>query len=641
MRRFALSLAALLGGFVLVVFALERDPALSWLALAFGCLAAGTGLVAFPLAARRGVERSTDLPLALVGGWTIVASRVFGGETLRWLSVAAGATTVALALLGMAIGRMAAESATDRGVAASQGPSAASDASSEINWKGPLADSYWAAAALVIFALTPYLALTAAFTPLTPVLAKSIHLSQQSLQLTSGMANAGYALGTVISVQFAQHLRGRRMLVLYAVLFVVGSVLAAMAPTPGLFIAGHILQGLCTSLMLIAAVPPLVIGWPARKIPITGVVMNLCVFGAVAAGPVIGGVQAGSAGWKPLFWVVAGVGGLALLFALLTFDDQPPQDRSAPWDWQAIALAGLGACAAFFGASELETHRLLSVIVFLPLLAGLGLVIAVVVLEYTVKRPLMPVRQIATTLPVAGITIAITAGAASVAIVELTETAFQTRTSPTHLAMLFWPELGAAAVAAAVFGMLFRTRLIALFPLLAMALLAGGAAVLTGVAHGPDALVLVGSGLVGLGVGGSVSPAMFIAGFSLRSDQIQRVFALIEFLRGTAAFLVAPVLLHFAKTFAASPTAGIGPAIWICLGLAAGGGLLAAYVMLLGRVRLQKPDLERWEQGERPAWESPPLWARLRTAPARDARLTSVRDEPAGDASRGSRSAAG
>jgi MFS family permease len=509
-------------------------------------------------------------------------------------------------------------------------------------WKGPLADQYWAAAALVIFALVPYLALTAAFTPLTMVLSKSVHLSTQALQLTSGMANAGYALGTVVSVQFAQHLRGRRMLILYAALFVLGSVMAATALTPGLFIAGHVLQGICTSLMLIAAVPPLVIGWPARKIPFTGVVMNLCVFGAVAAGPVIGGVQAGAGAWKPLFWIVAGVGVLALLFAILTFEDQAPQDRTAPWDWLAILLAGFGASAAFFGASELDTHRLLSVIVFLPLLAGLTMVILLVVYQYHARQPLMPVRKVATTLPAMGIVIAITAGAASVAIIELVQTAFAMRTSPTHLAMLFWPELGAAAAMAVIFGVVLRTRLLPLFPLVAMALLAGGAAVLSGVARGPDVLVIVGSGLVGLGVGGSVSPALFIAGFSLRSDQIQRIFALIEFLRGTAAFLVAPIMLHFAMTTASSPAAGIGAAIWVCFGIAVTGGAVAAYLLVLGRLRLQTPDLETWERGEDPAWHSPPLAGGLRTgAAARGPAAATGSDDQARDralASAGARS---
>lgn len=116
-------------------------------------------------------------------------------------------------------------------------------------------------------------------------------MSKQTLQLTTGMANAAYAFGTVLAVQFAVHLRGRRMLVLYASLSVLASVMTALAPAPGLVILGHVLQGLTTSLMLIAAVPPLVIGWPTSKMPWTAVTMNLCVFGAVAPGPVPGGLQ--------------------------------------------------------------------------------------------------------------------------------------------------------------------------------------------------------------------------------------------------------------------------------------------------------------------------------------------------------------
>jgi MFS family permease len=499
-----------------------------------------------------------------------------------------------------------------------------------MRFRGPLANSYPAAVALVVFALIPYLALSAAINPLLPILSKSLPLSRQSLQLATGMANAAYAFGTVLAVQFAVHLRGRRMLLVYASLFVIGSVLAALAFTPGFFIAGHVLQGLTTSLMLIAAVPPLVIGWPSSKMRWTGMFMNLCIFGAVALGPVIGGVQAGAGHWRPLFWIVAGVGALALLFAILTFEDQQPQDKTAPWDWVAITLGGGGSAAAFFGASELLTHRLLDVVVFLPLVSGVVMIVAMVAYEYNVKRPLMPVRQLATTFPVAGILIAMCAGAASVAIVTLVQTALHGKLSPTHTAMLFWPEFGAAVAAAIAFGLVFRTRIVPLLPFLGMAMLAGGAAVLTGVGQGSSALVVVGSGLVGLGVGASVSPALFIAGFSMRSAQIQRVFALVELLRGFAAFIAAPLLLHLAMTVGATPQSGTQVAIWVCLGIAAGGGLIALYILILGRARLQRPDLDRWEQGDEPAWESPRLAAALRgeRAELRSPRQTPLRSTP-------------
>ena len=255
---------------------------------------------------------------------------------------------------------------------------------------------------------------------------------------------------------------------------------------------------------------------------------------------------------------------------------------------------------------------MLSVIVFLPLLAGVAMLIALVVHQYTVKRPLMPVRQIATTFPVAGIVIAMSAGAASIAVVELAQTALQTKDTPIHAAMLFWPEFGGAVLMAAVFGALFRSRFVPVLALAGTVLLSGGIAVLTGVSSGAGAIVAVGSGLVGLGVGASVSPALFIAGFSLQSTQIQRVFALIELLAGVAAFLVAPVVLHLATTVAKQPSAGLPTGLWVCFGLAAGGGLLALYIMVLGRARLQAPDLDRWQGEGEAAWESPPLAAGIR-----------------------------
>src|ERR1043166_9834291 len=122
--------------------------------------------------------------------------------------------------------------------------------------QGPLAGRFPAVATMVIFARIPYLALWAAFEPLAPLIARDLHMSGQTMSLSSGMANAAYAVGTVLAVQFSQLLPQRRMLVLYALVLLVGSVLTVAAQDAGMFIAGRALQGLTTSLMLIAAVPP-------------------------------------------------------------------------------------------------------------------------------------------------------------------------------------------------------------------------------------------------------------------------------------------------------------------------------------------------------------------------------------------------
>ena len=96
---------------------------------------------------------------------------------------------------------------------------------------GPLAGRYPAVAAMVVLFLVPYLALSAALQPITPLIASSLHMSLQATSLTSGMANAAYAAGTVLAVQFAQHLPQRRMMLAYAVFLVIASALTAAATT--------------------------------------------------------------------------------------------------------------------------------------------------------------------------------------------------------------------------------------------------------------------------------------------------------------------------------------------------------------------------------------------------------------------------
>lgn len=482
-----------------------------------------------------------------------------------------------------------------------------------VTFRGPLVKSYWSAVLLVVCALVPFLALSSALGPLLPVLGKGVHLSPQALSLTLGLSNAAYALGTVLSVQLAVHYPQRRLLVLYAGVFTVGSVMSATALTPGLFIAGHVIQGLFTSMMLIAAAPALILGWPTTRLPTTAMVMNLGIFGAVAAGPVIGGVQANAGAWRLLFWIVCGVGALAFVLSLLTFEDSPPQNPQAPRDWAAILLAGVGCSAAFFGASELQTHRMLDLIVFAPLLTGAGLLVTLILHQVTARNPLMPMGQLLHTFPVAAVTIAVSAGAASIALIELAQTALSTHESPSHVGILFFPELGGAVFTAFLFGALIRTRFVPALAWTGLVALAGGAAVLTGVATGPDSLVIVGSGLVGLGVGSSVAPALFSVGFSLRAAQLQRVFAMLELLRGAAAFAAGPIIVHLAMTTGASKADGIQNAIWVCFAIVVTGAIVSLYIFILGRGKLQVPDIAHWEKTGEPAWHSPPLAAGIRT----------------------------
>ncbi|HEY7618543.1 MAG TPA: MFS transporter [Solirubrobacteraceae bacterium] len=484
--------------------------------------------------------------------------------------------------------------------------------------QGPLAGRYPAAAAMVMFALIPYLALSAAIGPVTPFISRDLQMSPQAMSLGSGMANAAYAVGTVMAVYFAQLFRQRRMMVLYVALLVLGSILAAAAQDSTMFVAGHVLQGLSTSLLLIAAVPPLALGFGVEKFRSTAVIMSMCIFGAVTLGPAIGGLQAEADAWRPMFWVIAGISVAALLLALLTFEDTPPADPSAPRSPLPIALAAAGSIAAFFGASQLTTHKFLEFRTVGLLLVGLALIVALIVNQARAQRPLLTIRTMLTsTIPVSGIVLALFAAAASVSASVLTADLLAQQYSPLHVGLLYLPELAGAVLTAVLLGVVIKSRALQYLPLVGMVFLAAGIAVFRIELPPTQAQTLIASGLLGIGLGATVAPALFSAGFSLPAATLQRVFAIVELLRAVAAFMIAPVFVHFAFTVGGDPVTGTGIALWIGLGLAVAGAVVPLGIYLLSGARPETPQLARFMNGEGAAWYSPALFEGVRTRATR------------------------
>lgn len=234
-----------------------------------------------------------------------------------------------------------------------------------------------------------------------------------------------------------------------------------------------------------------------------------------------------------------------------------------------IGLLAAGAAAAFCGASELLTHRFLDVQTSAPLIGGLALIAVLIVDRYRAKRSLLTIHAVlSSTIPVAGIVIALFAVAASVSVTVLTESLLAGRYSPVHVGLLYLPELGGAVLSAGLLGIVLNRRAMYL-PLAGMVFLAAGIAVFRIKLPSTQALTLIGSGLTGVGLGATVAPALFAAGFSLPATNLQRVFAV-------------------------------------------GGAAIAVVVYLLGGARPQTPQLERFMSGQGPAWYSPPLLAAVR-----------------------------
>ena len=216
-------------------------------------------------------------------------------------------------------------------------------------------------------------------------------------------------------------------------------------------------------------------------------------------------------------------------------------------------------------------------------------------------------------IPVAGIAVALFAAAASVSATVLTASALAGRYTPLHIGLLYLPEVGGAIITALALGMVINRRWLHYLPLVGMIALAAGIVVFRIEVPSSQALTLVGSGLTGIGLGATVAPALFVAGFSLAAANLQRVLAIVELLRAVAAFLVAPIFVYFVSIAPGGVDAGTATALWLGLGLAVAGAVIGiAITALSGRAR-QAADLDRFLAGSDPAWYSPPLLARIRS----------------------------
>ena len=253
----------------------------------------------------------------------------------------------------------------------------------------------------------------------------------------------------------------------------------------------------------------------------------------------------------------------------------------------------------------------------MPLLGGLATIIVLIAYQFRASRPLLTIRSmLVSTMPVAGIVVALFAAAASVSATGLTASALSARYGPLHVGLLYLPEVAGAVITALLLGVVITRRAIHYLPLLGMVFLAAGIGVFRIEVPSSQAATLIASGLTGIGLGATVAPALFVAGFSLPSANLQRVFAIVELMRAVAAFMIAPIFFHFAATVGGGVDAGTGIALWIGLGIAVAGAILGVSIYALGGARPQAPDLDRFLDGESAAWYSPPLLERVRRSSA-------------------------
>lgn len=208
---------------------------------------------------------------------------------------------------------------------------------------------------LLLGAVTAFPALsTDMYLPAVPSLAKDLASPIEAAQQTVSAFFAGLAVGQLFYGSASDRLGRRGPLMAGIGLYILASVMCALATSMPMLLAARVAQalGACSGVVITRAVVRDRFGHrqAAQVLSQLMLVMGL----APILAPLLGGVLLQAGGWRPIFWVLAGFGlvvGLAVTFTL-------PETRSAETAAQARSEHPLRAYLALLRQKRLLGYLL-------------------------------------------------------------------------------------------------------------------------------------------------------------------------------------------------------------------------------------------------------------------------------------------
>jgi MFS family permease len=473
--------------------------------------------------------------------------------------------------------------------------------------------------AIALLALIPYILVASGAVLYEEEVMRDINASRATMTIIQGLSVAGYAFGALFAGDLINRFVQRSLFLVCQAIFIVGWLVVVISHGPIVYGAGRVLSGFATGMLLVIALPPIVRRFPKSHLPLTAAFINIAFFGAVAAGPLLGGIVAAEHAWRMLYASFSIIGALTLIAAIFSLPKIEPNNPHLPIDYSGLALGFAGTVLPFVAAGELTSHGFGSPVVAIPL--GIGLVCfgMLMFVEYHKQEPLAPVSIMWTTFPVIGALVAMIGGGAFVTYVDLTVRFLMDIAHSTPLAagLSFWPQVVGVVLSATLLRLIFGSRFLPLLAYGGMLLLVVGGALLRFDVYSSHGSLYAAVGLLGLGAGATVSPGLFLAGLSLQTQFIGRILALVELVRSVADFILAPVMMRVAiessgGSHAALDIAGLHEGVAVTVLMTFAGLIIVSALHIASAGGLPHPDLEAWLKQNKPAISSPRLLQALR-----------------------------
>ena len=205
----------------------------------------------------------------------------------------------------------------------------------------------------------------------------------------------GYTLALVAVIPVtgwaADRFGTKRIYLWSLILFILGSTLCAAAWSAGSLIAFRVLQGIGGGMIMPAVMTIMTRkAGPHRMGRVMGI-LGVPMLIAPLIGPILGGWLVDDVSWRWIFLINVPIGIVAIALAALVLERDEPQPAHR-LDWLGMGLLSPGLTLMIFGLAESSGDGFTATKSWLPIVAGVGLIVTFFWHSWRTEAPLIDIK---------------------------------------------------------------------------------------------------------------------------------------------------------------------------------------------------------------------------------------------------------
>lgn len=190
------------------------------------------------------------------------------------------------------------------------------------------------------------------------------------------------------SAYFIQKVTNRRLFIAAMLLFTLGTLLAAIAPSFWILVAARMIQASGSAMMMPLLMNIMLTAFPVERRGAAMGIFGLVMFTAPAIGPTLSGFVLQNHSWRMLFIIVLPIAVLTLVYAIFRLRNITP-NRDVKLDIFSLVLSSIGFGGLLYGFSSAGDKGWSSLVVYGTIAVGAIALVMFVIRQLKMNEPML------------------------------------------------------------------------------------------------------------------------------------------------------------------------------------------------------------------------------------------------------------